>query len=183
MRRWWLVLITLAAGTAGAATVWKWVDENGVTHYSDRPVEGAEAIELGAAQTFQPQRPSPALRSSSPRTPPPSAPAYSRLEIVRPAQQETLWNIGGTLSVELAIAPQLAPGHRVDVYLDGNRMGLDATSTVLQVPEVYRGVHTLQAAIFDDSGREVLRSLAVTFVVQQTSILNPNNPTPPARRN
>ena len=71
----------------------------------------------------------------------------------------------------------------MDVYLDGNRMGLDATSTVLQVPEVYRGVHTLQAAIFDDSGREVLRSLAVTFVVQQTSILNPNNPTPPARRN
>src|SRR5690606_28217824 len=118
MRRWWLVLITLAAGTAGAATVWKWVDENGVTHYSDRPVDGAEPIELGSAQTFQAQRPTPSSRIASTVTPSP-APSYTRFEIVRPAQQETLWNIGGTLSVEVAIEPPLAAGHRMDVYLDG----------------------------------------------------------------
>jgi len=182
MRTWWLVLITLAAGTAGAGTVWKWVDENGVTHYSDRPVDGAEVIELGSVQTFPAQRPPSTPRSASSDTPTPAT-SYSRFEIVRPAQQETLWNVGGTVTVEVAIEPALAPGHRVDVYLDGNRLRLDSTTNVLQVPEVYRGVHSIQAAIFDQNGDEILRSLAVTFIVQQTSILNPNNPTPPARRN
>src|SRR5690554_3399157 len=184
MRKWWLVLITLVAGTSSAATVWKWVDENGVTHYSDRPVEGAEAIEIGPAQTFPGQRPStvPRALSPSPASAQP-AQAYTRFEIVRPTQQETLWNIGGTLSVEVAIEPPLAPGHRIDVYLDGTRQRLDSTSTVLQVSEVHRGAHTLQAAVFDENGRELLRTLAVTFFVQQTSVLNPYNRTPPARRN
>jgi hypothetical protein len=199
MRTWWLTSITLTivvmagsiAGTASAVTVWRWVDQNGVTHYSDRPVEGAEPIELAGAQTF-PGTPSPSTAPSvSPQPGMQSGPtrqetqaqAYRRFEIVSPAQQETLWNIGGTLNVSVSLDPPLQAGHRIDVYLDGERRNLGATSTQFSIPEVFRGVHTLQGVIVDESGAEVLRSLAITFMVQQTSILNPNNPTPPARRN
>jgi hypothetical protein len=34
----------------------------------------------------------------------------------------------------------------------------------------------LQAVVLDASGEEMLRSLAVTFMVMQTSLQNPNNP-------
>lgn len=186
MRKGWLVLIMLMAGTASAVPVWKWVDEHGVTHYSDRPVEGAERVELSAAQSFPAQRPSATpLPSPRPHEAQPAAqPArYHRFEVVRPAQQETLWNIGGSLNVEIALDPALDPGHQLDVYLDGERRNLAATSTTLQVPGVHRGVHTLQAVILDANGNELLRSLAVTFIVQQTSIQNPHNPAPPARSN
>ena len=189
MRTWWLSFLALtiaaAAGPASAVTVWRWVDQNGVVHYSDRPVEGAERIELSGAQTFSgaPATGQAAARLSSPaNAPEQQAVPYRRFEIVAPAQQETLWNIGGTLAVTVQLEPGLLPGHRLDVYLDGERRNLDATTTQLTVPEVYRGVHTLQGVIVDDSGSEILRSLAVTFMVQQTSIQNPNNPTPPARR-
>lgn len=187
MRTWWLCLIVLsiAAGSASAATVWRWVDESGVIHYSDRPVEGAERIELSGAQTFR-GTPVDTSMASQPTTADaaqrPAVP-YRRFEIVSPAQQETLWNIGGTLSVSVELDPPLQEGHRLDVYLDGERRNLGATTTQLTVPEVYRGVHTLQAVIVDERGGEVLRSLAVTFMVQQTSILNPYNRAPPARRN
>ncbi|HEX6992566.1 MAG TPA: DUF4124 domain-containing protein [Gammaproteobacteria bacterium] len=189
MRTWWLCLIalTIAASPAGAVTVWRWVDQNGVTHYSDRPVEGAERIELLGAQTFQ-QAPldtagvSQQASAASSAAAQPAVP-YRRFDVVSPAHQETLWNIGGTLSVTVELEPPLQAGHRLDVYLDGERRNLDATTTQLSVPEVYRGVHTLQAVIVDESGSEVLRSLAVTFMVQQTSIQNPYNRAPPARRN
>ena len=39
-----LVLAGLLAATSVMAEAYKWVDEDGVTHYSDVPREGAEVI-------------------------------------------------------------------------------------------------------------------------------------------
>ena len=41
-----LALVGLLAATSVLAQAYKWVDEDGVTHYSDRPREGAELVEL-----------------------------------------------------------------------------------------------------------------------------------------
>ncbi|HTY50119.1 MAG TPA: DUF4124 domain-containing protein, partial [Steroidobacteraceae bacterium] len=44
----------LAASTAAMASiVYKWVDADGVTHYSDTPVPGAVRTELGTVQTYK----------------------------------------------------------------------------------------------------------------------------------
>lgn len=177
MSRWLIVLSMLLATAVAAAPAWTWVDENGQRHYSDRPVPGASQIEIQGAQGF----PAP-VRSAERRAEPvePAAPpdqtlAYRTFDIVSPVHQQTLWNIGGTLNVELAIEPALQPGHRIDVYLDGQRVDLDATGSQLTIPDVFRGLHTLQAVILDANAREVLKSRAITIMVQQTSILNPNH--------
>ena len=74
------------------------------------------------------------------------------------------------------LEPALQSGHHLDVFLDGKRLNLDATAPQFTVPNVFRGLHTMQVAVFDASGTEVVRSLATTFMVQQTSVLNPNAP-------
>ena len=102
--------------------------------------------------------------------------AYTVFDVLRPAEQETLWNIGAVLDVSVDLQPGLQPGHHLGVYLDGQLSDVGATTTQFQLPDVFRGMHTLQAVVLDDSGTEVLRSLAVNFMVQQTSILNPANP-------
>ena len=156
------------------ATVWTWVDENGVRHYTDRPVEGAERIELGEVQGFPaPRRPS---VESSGEQPEDTAPPYERLTIVQPEQTETLWNIEGTLEVTVALEPSLMAGHVVDLYLDGERQYLDRRQLSFTVEGVYRGVHSLQAVVLNARGEELMRSAPRDFVVQQTSLLNPNNP-------
>lgn len=183
MRTWWLCLIALCCGAASAETVWRWVDEDGVIHYSDRPMPGAEPVELDSPQSFPglraPQPPRPQPRSGDGRDSRQSAAPYSSVEIVSPEEQETLWNIGATLDVDLRVQPSLRAGHSLDVVLDGERQNLNATSTSVTVPEVYRGVHTLQALVVDADGTEIQRSSSVTFMVQQTSVLNPNNPNAP----
>ena len=52
MRRLPLLLLLVACATANSTTVYKWVDANGVTHYSDQPHPGAEKLEITGAQTY-----------------------------------------------------------------------------------------------------------------------------------
>jgi hypothetical protein len=186
MRTCLVLLIGLLSAAVSGAPAWRWVDETGQVHYSDRPVAGAEQIELSGAQTFPSTRPSlPRVSETEQATQAPAAPTarYRRFDILSPTQQETLWNIGSVLPVQVAVEPSLQAGHHLDVYMDGQHRDLNATSAQFSVPEVFRGVHALQAAIVDANGNEVLRSAVVTFNVQQTSILNPNNPNAPARAN
>ncbi|MEX2126395.1 MAG: DUF4124 domain-containing protein [Woeseia sp.] len=165
----------LLAATATLAEAYRWVDENGVVHYSDRPQPGAEEVELESA---------PAINIPRPRTAPstrPTAPAdaaqtadvatgYESLTVASPGAEETLWNIGGVLEVTLNLQPALRAGHQVRVYFDGNPQTVSGTQFQLQ--EVFRGVHNLQAEVLDPSGQLMIRSQPSRFYVQQTTIVN-----------
>jgi hypothetical protein len=170
MRKWLILLSALFGTTASSAPAWTWVDANGQTHFSDRPVEGARQVELTGAQGFG--APVPARTTQSPS---PTQGAIYQVDIVSPAEQETLWNIGTQLNVQARIQPQLQPGHRVDLAFDGQRRNLNSTSLRLTVPNVFRGSHTLQLVLIDASGAELMRSANRTFFVQQTSTQNPNS--------
>lgn len=165
-----------------AVPVWTWVDEHGLRHYSDRPGPGARLIELASAPAVSlPAAPAPAAVGSAPNDAGAAVPTrpYTTFAVASPADGQTLWNIGGRLEVRVELAPALQPGHRLDVEFDGRRLELAAAAPQFTVPDVYRGTHTLNAVIVDDRGEELLRSSGVTFAVQQTSILNPNNPQNP----
>jgi hypothetical protein len=171
----WLILLSLLSIVASGQSAYTWVDENGQTHYSDRPVPGSTLIELETAQGFTAPRPA-IPEAAEPEAEIDPAAAYTAFDILQPQQQETLWNVAGNVGVSLNIAPVLQPGHHVGVFLDGELTDLDTTEVQFQLTEVFRGQHTMQAVILDNNGDVVLRSLAVTFMVQQTTVLNPNNP-------
>lgn len=170
---------------AQAAPAWTWVDENGRRHFSDRPFPGATRIELAESRPSPPEpveetAPDATVRPTEPPALPAPAPAtvaYTQFDIINPIHEQTLWNIGGNLPIEVRLEPGLQTGHQIDVALDGQRMHLSALGQQFIVPDVYRGLHTLQAVVVDSiTGEEILRSVAITITVQQTSILNPNNP-------
>jgi hypothetical protein len=182
MRKCLILFFALIAGAVHAAPAWRWVDANGQVHYSDTPVPGATQIELSGAQGFG----STTRQQSAPSKSPGQAPgkstgpaqSYRTFNIVSPKQQETLWNVGTVVNLDVELDPPLAPNHLLDVYVDGERRNLNSPSTSLALQDIYRGVHTIQAVVVDQSGAEVIRSLATTFMVQQSSIQNQNNDSP-----
>lgn len=40
------ILLALALSTQASAEIYRWVDDNGVTHYGDRPSAGAETVRI-----------------------------------------------------------------------------------------------------------------------------------------
>jgi hypothetical protein len=181
------MLATMPAFAAGQ-TVWKWVDERGVTHYSDRPVPGATKMELNVGK---PSADSPSF--SSPRSSPssaansatnsdrPSGPPYRDLEIWRPADGDNIVNTGGAVDVSIRLEPALQAGHSLSLYLDGRLVESEAANaTEYSLAEVPRGLHSLIAVVNDSRGERVQESATVRFSVRQTSIANP--PVGPALR-
>ncbi|MDX1508805.1 MAG: DUF4124 domain-containing protein [Woeseiaceae bacterium] len=169
-------LFSLLLASGALAQAYRWVDENGVVHYSDRPQEGAEQIILPRANTTT-VRPYNSSRAGSQdgsgaddaAGEQPSQPfRYESLEIASPSAEETLWNIEGTLNVSLNVQPGLQPGHRVRVYFDGEAR--DVSGTSFTIDEVWRGVHNIQAEIVDDTGRLMIRSRPNRFYVQQNTV-------------
>ena len=164
----------LLAASLALPQAYRWVDEDGVVHYSDQPHPGAEEVELERAPAIN----MPAPRRSIAGTAPASATGeqqrtagYDSLAVASPAAEETLWNIGGVLNVSLNLQPALQPGHRLRVYFDGTAQEVSGMQFRLQ--EVYRGAHNLQAEVLDESGQLMIRSEPTRFYVQQTTIVNP----------
>jgi hypothetical protein len=191
MRKCLILLFAFTTTSVSGAPAWTWVDANGQVHYSDRPVPGAKQVDLPGAQGFgsapRSQTPAAAATGSTNRQadaaaaekPGPVAQRYRAFNVVSPKQQETLWNVGGVVNVQVELDPPLQPNHKLDVYLDGELKNLNSTGTTLALDEVPRGIHSVQAVVLDQNGTEVVRSLATTFMVQQTSIQNPQNPQRP----
>ena len=166
------ILLGLFVANGAFADAYKWTDEDGVVHYSDRPVPGSERVDLGEAARGRPQATRPNATSPSPGDNASNDVAkpfsYTSLEVSSPAPEETLWNIDGILNVTLVLNPALRPNHEVRVYFDGVARTIQGTSFQLQ--EVYRGVHNIQAEVLDETGKLMIRSLPNRFYVQQNTV-------------
>lgn len=168
-----LAIIAVTTASVAMAQAYRWVDESGVVHYSDKPVEGAERIIL--PESTRSTRPATAFRfaeTDEPATEEQVPFSYETIEVVAPAPEETLWNIEGVLNVALTIEPALRPTDRVRVYFDGQMRQVRGTN--FQIQEVYRGAHNIQAEIVDENGVIMGRSQPIRFYVQQNSIARTN---------
>jgi len=178
MRALVFTLMCILAAAASAATIYKWVDENGVTHYSDQPHPGAQKIQVQAVQTYK----APAAQRTAPyalRNAAPAGPVYSSCAVTRPTSQEMFQNTQ-TVPASVHVDPGLRAGDRVAVLLDGapvaSTIPIDSEFTL---NSVYRGAHTLSVRVEDSTGAVVCQSASVPFNVRQASVLAPNSPLRP----
>jgi hypothetical protein len=175
MRTALLILIACAAPALASQAVWKWVDDKGVVHYSDRPVPGATRIEISTGT-----RAEPAAAEQAPAEEPSSLPAepartpYQTLQITSPGNNETVVNTAGQVTVQVQLEPGLQSGHSLYLYLDGFLVeGFPPTGTSHTLTNVPRGTHTLIATVNDSRGRRFQESPVATFSVRQASVANP----------
>jgi hypothetical protein len=160
----------VAFAALGGATLYKWVDADGVTHYSDRPEPGAQKVKIASAQTYKGGSQS----AAEPRTPPKAiaaGTAYKRLEITSPEDGAVLWNTGGHADFAAALEPELVNGHQLWFVVDGKSQQASAEGTASVA--VTRGQHTVVASVTDPAGEELITSAPITFIVRQTSIAEP----------
>jgi hypothetical protein len=167
------ILALLASGSLAAATIYKWVDANGVTHYSDQPRPGAQKIEVESAQTYSaPRTPTPASAPAPTAAPEPAG--YELCEIYRPVNDEVYFNVQ-TVDVRLRLQPDLRSGDRALLMLDGKPMQEIAYSGGgFTMSPVYRGTHRVHVIVEGPDGAPLCTTQVIAFHVRQPSVQAPN---------
>ncbi|MEO6079527.1 MAG: DUF4124 domain-containing protein [Steroidobacteraceae bacterium] len=181
MRQLTSFLLVALALPAIAAETWRWKDERGVVHYSDRPVAGAQRIDVvpaSGAGTDTNTAPTSAPR----RAEQPAAPfRYSSCIVAAPANDE-VFNAVRSVSVSVQISPGLQSGHRMQVLLDGAVFaGWPAGALGHTLLDLDRGTHRLAVQVLDAGNQSLCTGPTISFHVRQPSILSPARKAAPVK--
>jgi hypothetical protein len=168
MSRLLLVLIMVIPMTV-AAQIYKSVDENGNTVFSDTPPKdgsSSETVRPGTTNTLAPppqvQRPQPVVEEKV---------VELSVEIVSPVPDTTI-AIGyvGNFSVTAEIQPSLPGGASAQLLMDGVAVGEPLSAVSWALTNTFRGTHMLTVTISDAQGNQLAESPPVTVHVMRASI-------------
>ena len=149
MGRTYLYILLLIALPA-AAQIYKYIDANGNTVYSDHSPDGVQAqpVELPPLNRVEPQAPS-ALPAPVSDNREPQRNAYDILELAGLPTEEALRANNGTFTVNVLIKPRLQPPHQLRLVLDDEPYGQPSNVQILQLVNVDRGEHRLAVQVID----------------------------------
>ena len=171
-----LLLLLAASASASSATVYKWVDDNGVTHFSDQPNPKAEKLTVPGAQTYGAQA---AAVAAPPGGAPPPRVGTPVCVIDTPAAGQVFLD---TFSItgHVTLSTPGRDGAQAMLRLDG--MDISALMTAdgsFALSQVDRGDHSLTLQVTDGRGDVVCQASAVSFSIRQRSAVAPGVPTVP----
>lgn len=173
----WLFVVPLHAADTG----YRIDHPDGSVEYTDQSGEAAKEIPLPEISTY-PGEYSPSTGGSQP--PPVSRPnetareqggEYTRFTVSTPQNDQTVWFDENGLTVVLQIEPVLAEGDITVVRIDGEIVA-SGTATSFRIKDVFRGTHTLSAAILDSQGIVAREADPILFHVRQHSRLHSQDP-------
>jgi hypothetical protein len=166
------VVLTVLTSPLCLAEIYKWVDKDGVTHYSDRPAPGATEITIPPAQTYQAPSPQPLTGPSAAPRAAPARSANAACELRSPKAEEVLQNVPSiTLSFK---GPE---GMSPLLMLNNKRYTAERDSNSIKVEPALRGSYEAKLTFVNDRNEAVCTVPTVTFYVRQPSVINS-----PARR-
>ncbi|HLS98073.1 MAG: DUF4124 domain-containing protein [Porticoccaceae bacterium] len=164
-----LCVFSLALSAAALGAVYKVVDDSGRVTYTDKPPasEQGERVKLPTINT----QPGIEIAPKPLPSPEPDPGDYQRLEIVEPRNGASIPPGQLDLVIQVAISPELQPGHRIAVLMDGKRVAPPAAATSIRLDTLERGSHRIEARVIDDAGSLVASTKPVNIYVHRASKL------------
>jgi hypothetical protein len=170
-----------AAFAVQAAVVYKWVDADGVVHYSDQEAPGAEKIytkgssSTAAAAGSRSPAGAPAGSFQAPKKAGANGLDYTEFSITSPTSDQTFFG-DDVVSVHLNLAPTLKLNQSITWHLNGKQLDYPPDAVSFALPRLDRGTYALAATITDQQTGESQTSNSVNFFVRQPSALSPQSP-------
>jgi len=169
------LLVSLILSTSVHGEMYKWVDEDGNTNYSDvQPFKNADthvSPEINTTPAVKAPKPQAAEEDpvSTQQT------VYQFFKIASPEHNATIRDNQGNFSIGLEIQPALntRQGHYISVLLDNKVIHNKLTSLSAQFSNIDRGTHQISASIKNKRGKTLLSTDSISIHLHRKSILKP----------
>jgi len=167
-----LLIAFLIAGSGYAtAGVYRWTDENGQLHFSDKPSAGAEQIKLKDTSVYTPpvaSEPAAGIQTDKIEQPGGNENSdttvdYAVIAIASPENNQVIRSNDGTVNVSVELQPGLKAGHKIRIYLNNTQAAKDLETTQITLQNMDRGTHSLEVSVIDEQSNELKRSSALSF--------------------
>jgi len=174
MSRLLIIVLSCLPLLLSAGDFYKWVDRKGVTHYdAKKPNHDAEIVTTIDTEPVASPPPYSSRRSGNDVADGEVVFVYSKFEFARPEQDETIRSNEGLVNISFFLSPGLRNGDKIVVMLDGQKLENPLTSTQFSLTGILRGTHILNADIVNAEGEAIASASAVSFHLQQYSIIKP----------
>lgn len=155
--------LVLFVSCLNAETVYKTVDEDGRTIFTDKASEEAEEINIQKLETIE--NPNPAKYTPRPKQAEESTFKYENFVVNSPENGAGIRSNNGNVSISLTLEPTLHAGHKIIISMDGKEVG-SGTSASLQ--NVDRGTHSISASVVDGSGKQLMSTSSTFSLLRAT---------------
>ena len=157
----------LVASMTIHAEIYRGVDEEGNVFYSDKEQTNTELIPTPTPNAVS----MPKLEAKKPVAEKTQKRAYKLFSISSPVSNASIRDNLGNLSINLAIEPALdkTNHHKIVIYLDGKVATSATTALPIQLSNITRGKHILQAKVIDENGMQIISSNSVTIHMKRLS--------------
>jgi hypothetical protein len=183
---WMLGLLLLMPCIAQAATVYSWVDANGVTHYTDAPPPGKRAKELdlrvspliGTAPHSVQVDNFNSLTGVDAKKAQETSPLA--IALLSPEPGSTLRDNTGNVVFQAEVSPHVPVQYDVRLTLNGKAAPLVHNSLAIRVENLDRGAHEARLELLAKDGTILAKSKPATFYLHRTTVDPAPKPTPKA---
>ncbi|WP_115720354.1 DUF4124 domain-containing protein [Gallaecimonas mangrovi] len=165
-----LLVTTFMTTAAEPSKVYTWTDEKGVVHYSDQPHKGAKETVVAPTQQYTMPAVDTSILKATPK--PQAAPAW-QVNILTPAHEETLRDNDGLLTISVQVQPDMQPGQRLQLFIDGKPFGPARVISRFEVKDVDRGEHSIMVQLIGRDNKIVAQSQPHTIYMHRASIFSP----------
>jgi hypothetical protein len=158
MRILMVVFLLAFAGIASAVDVYKYVDDKGVIHYTDKPPsKDAKPTDLPPLQTYSPTAPAAAAPATLPKT-------DFTVSIASPTPDQFFREPAAEVPIAANVSPAMVGGFGLRYFVDTTAVTPDPIPEMRwTVGGLEPGEHLLSVALYDANGREIARSAPVTI--------------------
>jgi len=177
----YLMLGLLLVSTALHAEVYRWTDDQGVVHFSDKSHQGAEKVDVPPIQVVPAYKPA---QAATPATTPGATRGdpnrYMNVRIVSPNDGATVRNNNGNITVSLSAVVGKTPGDHFRLVLDGREIATDHQGSSAGLSNVPRGTHNIGVRIYDGRGQLLKEIPSITvYLHRKGTESKPNTPADP----
>ncbi|WP_022940930.1 DUF4124 domain-containing protein [Psychromonas hadalis] len=159
---------------AAEMKIYHWVDEDGKVHFSDTATPGTEEIIIKNNNLF-----SSGLKEKKQATSVAnelSLDEFSDEEktiinyqatITSPEDDKPLRSNNGTIDIHVVTEPEKENTHKLQLYLDGKKLGSPQISPTMRALNIDRGTHQIQVHLLDENGKLLAKTQVVTVHLQR----------------